>query len=210
MNTTAGTIAGRTEAGFALLRDDSAVGRIADASAPGRAGLIELTIRKPDQLFHSLDPSPLISRGLDDRIEDFILEAAREAPGSRYELVIHLPGELPSRAEAEALGDAARSHFAERREETSRKLRSLMREGRQAIAVGLLFLFVCGILGAFAEQIVPAPLGSFLNEGLLIIGWVANWRPVEIFLYDWRPLRRQRDLFGALARMPVAFRSAGA
>jgi hypothetical protein len=57
---------------------------------------------------------------------------------------------------------------------------------------------------------LPEPFGSFLNEGLLIIGWVANWRPIEIFLYDWRPMRRQRDILAALGRMEIAFRPSAA
>jgi len=31
-----------------------------------------------------------------------------------------------------------------------------------------------------------------LREGLLLIGWVALWPPVEIFLYDWQPILRQQ------------------
>jgi hypothetical protein len=42
-----------------------------------------------------------------------------------------------------------------------------------------------------------------VDEGLIILGWVANWRPLEIFLYDWWPLARRRRLFQRLAEMPV-------
>jgi hypothetical protein len=42
-----------------------------------------------------------------------------------------------------------------------------------------------------------------LREGLLIIGWVALWRPVEIFLYDWWPVLRRQQRCTAIARMPV-------
>ena len=30
-----------------------------------------------------------------------------------------------------------------------------------------------------------------LEESLIIVGWVANWRPIEIYLYDWLPIRRR-------------------
>jgi len=46
-------------------------------------------------------------------------------------------------------------------------------------------------------------LGGILLEGLLIGGWVAMWRPLEIFLYDWWPIRAQARLFDRLADMPV-------
>jgi len=60
-------------------------------------------------------------------------------------------------------------------------------------------------LGHLATETVPDPFGAFLSEGLLIIGWVANWRPAQIFLYDWRPMKRHRGVLDALAKMDVHF-----
>ncbi len=40
---------------------------------------------------------------------------------------------------------------------------------------------------------------SPVEESFLILGWVANWRPLEIFLYDWWPLVRQRHLYRLLS-----------
>jgi hypothetical protein len=45
-----------------------------------------------------------------------------------------------------------------------------------------------------------------LREGLIILGWVANWRPIEIFLYDWWPLVRKRRLLERLADATVIVR----
>ena len=42
-----------------------------------------------------------------------------------------------------------------------------------------------------------------LQEGLLILGWVAMWRPLQIILYDWWPIRRYARLYSNLATMPV-------
>ena len=41
----------------------------------------------------------------------------------------------------------------------------------------------------------------------MVIGWVALWRPVEMYLYDWWPLRRESRLLERLSRMPVSLRS---
>jgi hypothetical protein len=37
----------------------------------------------------------------------------------------------------------------------------------------------------------------------LIIGWVAMWRPLEIFLYEWVPIRRRCRILAKLAEMKV-------
>ena len=34
---------------------------------------------------------------------------------------------------------------------------------------------------------------------LAFVGWVAMWRPLQIFLYDWWPLQRQIRLYLRLA-----------
>jgi hypothetical protein len=46
-------------------------------------------------------------------------------------------------------------------------------------------------------------LSDIVGESMLIIGWVAMWRPLEIFLYEWVPLRRRCRILAKLSKMPV-------
>ena len=52
-------------------------------------------------------------------------------------------------------------------------------------------------------------LPIILREGLIIAGWVAMWRPMEIFLYEWWPLLRKGRLYEKLSRMRVDVRKRG-
>jgi len=52
---------------------------------------------------------------------------------------------------------------------------------------------------ALTERSAEGPFRSLIEQSLPILGWVANWRPLEIFLYDWWPLARRRDLYRRLA-----------
>ena len=47
---------------------------------------------------------------------------------------------------------------------------------------------------------------SIAREGLTIGGWVAMWRPMEIYLYDWWPLWRRVALQRRLCHMKVDIR----
>jgi hypothetical protein len=183
-------------------RDGASPRREATGSDSAKT-VIELTVADPQLLFHSLDPAPLLGRDLDDRVERYIIECAQERLSSRYEMILHLSGPLLPEAQVDEIAKAIRAYFKYREKVAARRLRLLVREGWQALSIGLAFLFLCGTLGFLATNAVAAPFGSFLNEGLLIIGWVANWRPVEIFLYDLRPLRRDRELLATLAQMQV-------
>ena len=45
--------------------------------------------------------------------------------------------------------------------------------------------------------------GDLLHESLLVGGAVALWRPLEIFLYDWWPIRDNARLYDRLSDMAV-------
>jgi hypothetical protein len=170
------------------------------AAAPGR---IELRLRELPQLFNSMDPSPFIDRDLDADAEEFIVGWARELPGSaEIELVIHVATEPPADRAAGA-GDAVRHYFDSRAAVRQREFRMLMRRGRISLTVGLLFLAVCFILSELVAKLGFGTSAEILRESLTIGGWVAMWRPLEIYLYDWWPLRDEQRLLERLARMNV-------
>jgi len=166
---------------------------------------IEVRLRELSQLFNSMDPSPFIDRDLDAAAEEFIVSWARELPHKseqELELVIHL-ATLPPPDRVSGTEAAVRHYFASRADVKHRELRHLLRRGRSSLLIGLLFLAGCFGLSEVAQQ---APLGKwneFVALGLHIAGWVAMWRPLEIFLYDWWPVRSDQRLLERLSRMKV-------
>jgi hypothetical protein len=78
-----------------------------------------------------------------------------------------------------------------------------MRDGRRSLAIGLLFLFACFVAREFMGALGDGPIASFMQESVVIAGWVAMWRPMEIYLYDWWPLRRRRRILELMSRMSV-------
>ena len=56
---------------------------------------------------------------------------------------------------------------------------------------------------AVAGYLEESRIGEFVREGFLIGGWVAMWRPLEVFLYDWWPIRADGRLLQRLSTMPV-------
>ena len=167
------------------------------------AARISLKLRDLNQLFNSMDPSPFLDRDLDHDAEEFIVSTAREAHGSRaFELVVHL-GTPPDPQRAAETPSAVQHYFAARAELKHREFRQLLRRGQTALLIGLVFLVSCLLLGASAAKMLPGTLGGLLHEGLTIVGWVAMWRPLEIFLYDWWPLRDEWRGLHRLAHLQV-------
>jgi hypothetical protein len=70
--------------------------------------------------------------------------------------------------------------------------------------IALVFLSASIAAGdAVASFLRKTRLAEIIREGLLIGGWVAMWRPLEVFLYDWWPIRAEARLFDRLSTMPV-------
>ena len=165
---------------------------------------IEINLNRLPQLFNSLDPSPFHERDLDQEAEDYIIGSAEEAPRHRpLALVIHLPTDQIPASGLPDLQEAIHNYFAYRHNQESRRLRLLFRDGRIALIIGLGFLFCCVLLRELAFSFGNDAASDIFGEGMLIIGWVAMWRPLEIFLYEWVPIRRRCRILAKLAEMKV-------
>jgi hypothetical protein len=169
------------------------------------AGLIELRLRTLAQLFHTLDPSPFREQDLSAEAEEYIAGCASELPSdAALRIVIHLPPAECEAARATGLGTVVQGYFSGREQHERQARRALFRDGRIALVIGLAILSTCLVLSWRLEAALrEAAFGKVIEEGLVIVGWVAIWRPAEIFLYDWLPIERRRRLMGRLARADV-------
>ena len=168
-------------------------------------GPIQLRVKDIGQIFHTLDPLPFRERDLDASVEEYIVGWAGEIAGQHeISIIVHLPTAEAQRSEAQHIEEAIRNYFAYRSKVVGWDLRDLFRTGRASLAIGLAVLAACIVLGRVASSFLGTGyLGRFFEEGLIILGWVANWRPVEIFLYDWWPIVRRRGLYRRLSLAQV-------
>ena len=171
---------------------------------PANCELIEVRVSELKQLFNAIDPSPFRERDLDPNAEEFITDWAKEAsPSATFGLAVHLerPAGLPD--EPAELRDAVHEFFRHRADLSRRRMRELLRRGRTSLAIGVCTLGVSIAAGDLAVRVFSNHIAEILRESLLIGGWVAMWRPMEIFLYDWWPIRAEGRLADRLSAMPV-------
>lgn len=165
---------------------------------------IELNLRDMDQLFNTMDPSPFHEKDLDHDAEEFILSWAQEFHRHEpVELVIYLE-RFPNTTEAvQTVTDAVHNYFAYRARLNELEFKRLMKQARASLLIGIAFLLAClASIEMFALN-RPGTFWSFFSEGLTIAGWVAMWKPMQMYLYDWWPLRRRGQTFAKLSQMPV-------
>ena len=176
----------------------------AEGFPPGCA-LIEVHVAELKQIFNSLDPTPFRERDLDPRAEEFITGWAREISIDQpLGLLIHVDMKEASGEHIATVKAAVRDYFAERASVTRRQLRLLFRRGRTSLVIGLVFLAASIVSGNIAADMLErTDFADIARESLLIGGWVAMWRPLEVFLYDWWPIRAEARLFDRLSAMTV-------
>jgi hypothetical protein len=169
------------------------------------AQTIMVRLNRLDQLFNSLDPSPFHEKDLDRDAEDFIVGWLRDIGDKPFRICIGLPsGE--AKVKGSEIEQAIHHHFEYRVKDEQRNLRLQFRRGRIALLIGVVFLTACLLLRALLTGALSAPFDVLVGESLLIIGWVAMWGPLDVFLYGWWPIVERLRVFRRLAKVEIEVR----
>lgn len=176
---------------------------VGDPFPPGTE-VIEVRVAGLQHIFNVIDPAPFHEKDLDPKAEEFIVGQAKHLHrNARLGLLVHL--DSPAQAgEQDTLQRAVADFFGRRADGTRLRLSELFRMGRVSALIGAAFLAASLLASRMVEQaLADRPIGGLFKESLLIAGWVAMWRPLEIFLYDWWPIRAAARLHDRLKAMPV-------
>jgi hypothetical protein len=169
-----------------------------------KRGVIRLRIKDVSQLFNSLDPDPFIERDLDDDAVAYITSWAREIPRHlQLKLLVEITEPKNPADALDIITSAVRNFFEQAGELALNEFRDLMRRGRISLLIGLAVLVAAVAGSTLLGRYTTGAVFSLIEQTLLIGGWVAMWRPMEVFLYDWWPLRRRRRDLERLRDMEV-------
>jgi hypothetical protein len=168
---------------------------------------MEVYLDDPGELYNSLDASPRYDRELNARTEAFIVSWADELPrGAAPSLVLHLQNCPDSPVQRAAIVRGIHQHFRQLAHLQSLALRALLGQGRITLLLGLTILTL-SLMGSEALLATGASIWTQLvSQALATAGWVAMWRPLQIYLYDWWPVVRKRRDYRRLSQMPIELR----
>ena len=171
---------------------------------PG-SSTIDVRLREASQLFNSMDPSPFNERELDDDAEKYIVDSLKELRSRVPTAIMIYLDQAPGRPEEESyITTALRVHFDRRSKLLRQDVRQLLRRGLVSLSIGLAFLISLFAVSQLVERLLgDSASASILRQSLLIAGWVAMWRPLEIFLYDWWPILGDVRIYKRLSETSV-------
>jgi hypothetical protein len=169
------------------------------------AATVSIHVRDLSQLFNSLDPSPFWDRDLDREAAQFIEEEFNEKRSAQtWNLHVYSAG---GGALAADLQPAVEHYYERLASSARRRLHEEMRLGQLALLGGVVIF----LLSMSARTILASALRGgaprMIDEGLIILAWLALWRPAESLVYGWVPHYRKRRLYERLAAIRVSVRT---
>ena len=166
--------------------------------------VIDIRIQRITQLYDSLDPSPLHEKTLSRAVENYIVDCAGEyGLDESLRLIVHVPTSIRE-YEVEIAG-AIHAHFQAQYAQCRRRYRRRMRQGMRFLLTGLAVLGTTLLVRALLGNPGNSQVLTAISEGLLIVGWVAMWRPIEVLLFERVENHQNMALFDRLSHIEVGF-----
>ena len=173
----------------------------------GGTASVSLHVREIGQLYNSFDPSPFWDRDLDRNAAGFIEdEFSDRLSADHWHLKVHTQAGAASRDDLQA---AVENYYTRLANSARRDMAEELRMGQLALLGGIAIFLAC--MGA--RELLLRSLGELprtVDEGLIILAWIAMWRPLGALAYEWIPFLRKRRLYQRLAGIRVEVRPAPA
>jgi hypothetical protein len=165
---------------------------------------IDVNVQRIEQLFDNRDPAPFRERDLDPEVADYLLGAGADiASRQPFQVVFWL--EQP--AATTELEHAFRAHFEDVIARLRRRRRSERRSGAVMLVLGIALVLLLFTLAQLLGASLQGSLGAGLREGLVISSWVVLWRPFELLIYGWIPVRQERRVVERLLAAKLMVRN---
>ena len=81
----------------------------------------------------------------------------------------------------------------------------LSRQEMVGIRIGILFLFLSIVVSTAIDRASENVIMEGISQGILVVGWVALWRPAERFIVEVVPHFFNRRRIGEFAGIDVRF-----
>lgn len=166
--------------------------------------VIEIKVETIRQLFDERDPTPFRLRDLDDDAVEYIISSAEEIGPENVGKIRIMSVCAVDKNTYEVITNSVKDHFLYRCDITRKKLKAIFRLGFKSLLIGILFLSFAVFTSGHVGSMIPENFwGKLFKEGFLLLGWVSMWKPINIFLYEWWPLKDLISTYEIVADLKV-------
>lgn len=167
---------------------------------------ITLRLKESKHLFVSTETPPFGVDGLPiSGMEYLVNQLSHQKSGSISKLMIQLPSHLLTSIQLSDIRRQINQLCRYKIDQIECERQDAAKEGLHALQSGGLFLAVSLILATLIQQLelLPELIQEFAVEGLLIVGWVGLWHPIELLIYGLWPYRKEKRIYETIANLEV-------
>jgi hypothetical protein len=168
-------------------------------------GEFGIRVASIDELFAPLDARPLAQRSLDADVRLHLLdEWERVRAGGPSTLTVYAPASERSETKEAGVRAAVRADLLAH----TGRLRDadpLSRRDRTAAWIGITVFLVSIALSSSLDRITDNVFVAGVSQGIVVIGWVALWAPVQRVVVDVLPHHWARRRYSEFAAIDVRF-----
>lgn len=167
---------------------------------------IEIKVKSLNQLFDDRDPAPFREKDLDDEAVEYIVSSVLDVSPHKVKrlLIFHDPIH-DSHLIRNDVRSAIHQFFSYEVRQADIKIRNILKNGVKSLIIGLCFLMLATLVSYFLSEDSKSFWILFFKEGVLLLGWVSMWKPINIFLYEWWPVAAMKKVFICLSAIPIDF-----
>ncbi len=158
-----------------------------------------------DELFWEFDARPVAERTLSGNARWYLLDEwdrLRDSPPTC--LTIYAPASERAGTDEDAVRTAIRRSLHKAAGPLS-QADPLSRQERVGARIGIAFLFASIVVSTALDRASEAVIMEGISQGILVVGWVALWRPAERFVVEVVPHIFNRRRISEFADIDVRF-----
>lgn len=167
---------------------------------------ITLRLKDSKHLFVSSETPPFGVDGLPISGMDYLVnQLSYQKSLSISKLSIQFPTTLLQSVKFYEIDRQIKRFCSYKIDQIENEKKELAREGLHALQSGGIFLAVSLILATLVQRLALLPdlLQEFAVEGLLIVGWVGLWHPIELLIYGLWPYRKEKRIYEHISNMEI-------
>lgn len=185
--------------------------RTSSVTISGTTCFVKLTVNALDDLLEHSGCVPSRWKTVQPNVVQYLGDIVQETSPfvSNYRVIFDIAPAVLNQIQLtlEEIPDAIEKLIQTRRQAVSRQFSTHMRDSFQMLGIGLAFMLICMLIRTHlpvSDQAVT--LTSSIMEGLLVVGWVALWKPLEELLFNWWPIKREEKLLLILEKINIEAR----
>ena len=174
-------------------------------TTPEPATQFAIRLNSIDDLFWPFDARPVADRTLSEDARWHLLDEWDRLRDARpSSLTVYAPASDRSDTDENAVRTAIHRSL-EKAAGPLRRVDPLSRQEMVAIRIGILFLFLSIVVSTAIDRVSENVILEGISQGILVVGWVALWRPAERFIVEVVPHFFNRRRIGEFADIDVRF-----